>query len=1271
MAHTARPAATTPVREDAPDAPLYPEFDLARTPLKNQGTLLIEASAGTGKTYTLTGLVLRLIIEQNRPITQILVATYTRAATAELRASIRAALVKARDAFEADPGEEPADTPESVRPYLTEKCILFRRDYARLLRDALADFDDAPISTIHSFCARVLKEFAFESATFFRTDIQPENQPVYQRIADDFHRKYLVHAPSIFVAAIADEVTLKPESLARLAGVIDQRRNLDFGRENAGEQSALDELTRTAQDLTETVREVVAEYQKDPAALREQLIGREAEKWAKKPGFLDPLRKRWFIFESLTESASPFFAPGDLELFDYLNTAKARHGTRKNSSTPDLEIFRLGDRIGRLRETLPSLVKRAALEYAAAELREARQKADRVSYNHLAQNLVEALQGPYGENLCAALRKRYTVALIDEFQDTDAEQYRIVEQIFRKQLLILVGDPKQAIYRFRGADLYSYLNAAKQADLRYTLARNWRSEKNLVAAVNAIYERAPAPFAIDQIKYRRVKAAGTADQQPLKKGSLPEPPFHFVHLPSEDDETGDTRNITAARNLFVAWTVEEILTLLQGDYFLGQKRIAPDDIAILVRTHHDAEAYQSALAERRIPSVLSNTGNVWAEPEAQQLWRILRAVAQPENEGRLRTALATGILGFNAAEIEALVADEPAWEKLISHFRLFQLTWLRRGFMPMFGLFMQRQRIALTLIKQMRGERALTNLAQLAELIHAEEAKTHRGMDALIQWTGQRCAAAKDEDSPTAPEEQQLRLDRDESAVRILTMHTSKGLQFPIVFCPCCWGGLRDSNRIYFQPEKNAYRWELDEPKDTPNLRAQIENLADELRLIYVALTRAQHRCYLADFIPSKKGAAIPTALQFLLHTANPESGRETLLENFFQESDPVPDARVASDLRRLKEKFPAVFEIHTISSAVGDDSRQYSPQDSSHLDRRNLRAREFTAKLERDWRVSSFSLLKAMRAETDIRANALDEEFLPGVIIPSAEIGARDEQEAGGEDENFVHENVPADLSADEPSPSELSPLHDFPSGPKAGTFFHALLERVDFATAGHHRELLHSLLIDFNISIDRFGETISHWLRTVLSYPLHPEKADFSLAQLKSPHHVSREMEFFLPMSQITPSSLAEIFSRHAAADSPIAQVAPVLARSSFDSLQGYLRGFIDLIYVWEDRYYIVDWKSNYLGQALSDYHADQLPRHVIADLYPLQYTLYTLALHRLLQSKSPGYRYDRHFGGVTYVFLRGISENFSQFPPAGLFHDCPPANLISALDALFSGN
>ncbi len=1195
-------------------------FDLLNAPL--EGINLIEASAGTGKTYNIEGLFVRLVLEKRLPVDQILVLTFTNAATEELKERIRSKLAKAGHAFAgasvADPFIE-----KLVRRYPDSKTA------GALIHEALIGFDRAAIFTIHGFCQRILRENAFETRNAFDTELVAGQEVLLQEVADDFWRQMFYTAPLEFVAY--SQAGIKgPQYFYRL-----------LERVKTPDVRIIPEMSEPALDSLASFREALRALKRAWPASREAVAS----------SLKDPVLNATLYGSLKTDKNHPELTTRDLKvtglvdlmdhfadrrsigfpLFDHFakfTAAGVQRGTRKGCAPPRHPFFDQCGTVceqGRLLEAEMEryllYLKTRLFAVAAGELPRRKKEKNIQHFEDLLIAVRDALRSKDGNLLADEIRRQYRAALVDEFQDTDDIQYDILKRLFAHEnsLLFMIGDPKQSIYSFRGADIFSYMKAARHADKRFTLIENWRSRPDLITAVNTLFSSTRNPFVFDEIPFEPVKPA----LEPAGPRSDPGAAAFTLWYLEAADYSPDGKPVSRedAFRMVSAAVGDEILRLLAD----GPSAIEPGDIAVLVRTNFQAQRMKAVLSAGNVPSVLFTTANIFDSREALELEMILTAIADPGDLPRLKAALATETMGATAVN---LISDELSsdwWEQRIARIRTYHRLWEQQGFMRMFRRLLAAEHIKERLLGLVDGERRVTNTLHLAEILHRQTTQIHAGPTGLLKWL----ARQRDPSTPRL-EEDQLRLESDEKAVKIVTIHKSKGLEYRIVFCPFSWEGslLREREEFTFHDIENDGRLTLDlgsESSDRHAALAQNEILSENIRLLYVALTRARERCYLAW---GQINSTETSALAYLLHgggglPADPFSDDYTqMLKKYVGAKSP---AELAEDVKVLAARCHDLVRVSPLPAA-SEPPPVFKPNVASEED---LTYRKFGGKILQGWKIASFSsLLSTEIGDVDLPDRDLSPALpVPDPLIPDA--GARS--------------------------------VYSFPGGTRAGSFFHDVLENYDFSAKNPEdlRRLVTAKLQQYGFESD-WHDTVCRTIRKVVSLSLRPDFPQLKLANVR-PQSRLNEMEFYFPLNSINPDMLTKIFQDHGRSEI-LAGFPDRLKKLTFAPAAGFMKGYIDLVFEFRGRYYLVDWKSNHLGSTSADYDQNSLAETMRTDYYTLQYHIYTLALQQYLKLRKPDFRYRDHFGGVFYIFLRGVDDALG--PMYGVFFDFPAADLMQAL-------
>jgi exodeoxyribonuclease V beta subunit len=1114
----------------------YTDFDVCG-PLPS-GVTVLEASAGTGKTYTIAALAARYVAE-GTPLERLLLITFTRMATGELRDRVRERLVGCEQqlsrilAGAPDPETDPVLTLLASGPREDVAC---RRD--RLAR-AVADFDAATIATTHGFCQEVLAELGTIG------DLDPE---------------------TAFVEDVSDLL-----------------------------EQALDDLY---------VR---------------RFHGREPARFPR----VEALRIARAAVDNPMAELEPRDEPRD-------STAAMRY-------------------------RLASAVRR--------ELEERKRRMAIMTYDDLLTRLNATLGGENAEEARARLRARFEVVLVDEFQDTDPIQWQILDRAFAAEgiTLVLVADPKQAIYAFRGADVYAYLKAAEIAGARATLRENRRSDQGLLDAYDALFGE--ARLGHEGIAYRRVRAA-PAHLMPRLAGAPSDAPLRVRVVRRDEPGIERTPNgfasVDTARAHIARDLAADVVGLLSSNATIehrapdgrpvASERVRPGHLAVLVRRHVDAGLVRDELHAASVPAVINGAGSVFATQSARDWLALLEAIERPASQVRARTAALTPFLGWAAERIA--VAREEEWEAV--HRRLHR--WGRilrdRGVAAMTEAIVVGEDLAARMLAISAGERRLTDLRHLAQLLHRVASAERFGVTALRGWIAERI---DDADRDEGEEERARRLESDAEAVQVLTIHRSKGLEFPVVYCPFLWDPtwIRQREPVSFHDPATGYRHTIDVGLEGRTYRRHwqqhlVEQRGEDLRLAYVALTRAKHQAVIW-WAGSKDSCN--SALGRLLFAQ--DAGGNVAP---YGRSTPT-DAAVEERLRELAARAPRRIAVER--STLGMPAA-WSPPLAYPVE---LAAARFDRHLDPWWRRTSY---------TDITAEAHDpvvgsEPERPVVI---------DEPEAPSP--------LPATTGPDL-GLAVVSPFAEMPVGMRFGTFIHTVLEATDFAAPDLDAELAAHVAAGASTRSLDLGEPalVVEALRAAIETPLGPIVDSRRLADVERSDRLD-ELEFELPLAggdepsgRLTLQAIARVLREGVPPGDPMAEYAARLDDPALRAgVRGFLTGSIDLVIrlnaVGGVRFAIVDYKTNWLGPpdeplTLAHYRPEALAAEMSRAHYGLQALLYTVALHRYLRWRMPGYDPDRHLAGVLYLFVRGMAGEGD----AGVFSWRPPGGLVRALsDVLDEG-
>ncbi len=1212
---------------------------IAQLPL--QGIRLIEASAGTGKTYTIAMLYLRLVLGHGLPqrylSPEILVLTFTDAAASELRDRIRLRLTEAAQVFR---GQRPADPAlqDIMQAYPAED----HEQQAFVLEQAAEWLDEAAISTIHAWCLRVLQQHAFDSGSLFSLRLVKDLRDRRDEVVRDVWREWFYPLSAVDAARMT-RLLGSPDTLARdldrlvsansvrvcFAGLPARQRWSEVLQQLGQQQAVMDAAWQQVYSL----------WQQCGDEVRDLLEQASSTGQLSKTKYSKPICQSLYDALNNADAATPPAA----QVLVKMTPSALSGATNKGKQTPEHAFF---DRVEQWLSHVPA-IKEQEQQLLLALLTDLQQAVTQrlallmrtngeLSFDDLLTQLDNALTGPDADALAQRLRQRFPMALIDEFQDTDPLQFRLFSRLYDRRrwslaeqqqapacALLMIGDPKQAIYSFRGADLPTYLQARQYADQPcYTLTTNYRSDQALVEAVNALFSWGDSfPQGVfrqgndaNGLPFQPVQAA--RQQSPLQQqgadGWQPVRPLHLVI--SSDDETlskgkAQTYLAQVCAEQISQWLSQGAagqLCLFETETVRG---IAPGDIAVLVRTRHEARDIRVALQARGISSVFgSNRDSVYASQEAVQLQLWLEALVNPWDETRLRLALATPLLGYEWSRLAQLRVDEQAWEVELERAQQCHACWQQEGVLSAIRRWLFAYQVPARLLSDQYadGERALTNLLHLAELLQTASVDL-QGEHALIRYLAEHRAAA----DRGASDEAMLRLESDSERVRIVTLHQSKGLEYPLVCLPftCLPSGVKPKSWRHYHDAQGLAVIDLDNGSaTTATALAAAEQLQEDMRLFYVGLTRARHLLWTA-VLPVTKGTG-----KALLG----DTPWAVLLTGENELTDIAVLGQKLSDLCQHLAPYSQFEAVSFIQEPACSPVQLATPTVDL------LPARRFAGLPDQPWWISSYSAL----GQTESAVTST-------VVVP-------DDARMANFDEEL------------------RSALSDLPRGAETGTFWHEILEFAADYHFGRSADDLHQIEAElekrclqrgWQEHYDTLKQALPDWLRQSFSLP---QGNQLALSNLQE-YYV--ELEFWLASDQVSVADLDALIGRYCVPNEPRPALTPM-------RLNGLFKGFIDLVFAHQGRYYILDYKSNYLGDQALDYAPERIRQDMLKHRYDVQYALYLLALHRLLKVRLADYDYDLHIGGAVYLYLRGRGHE-----QMGEFAECPPRQLVEALDALFA--
>lgn len=1145
---------------------------------------LVEASAGTGKTFTITTYFVRAILEHDLSPEQILVLTYTKAATAELRARARERITEAIGLLDTDAGN--ADVLYGVVAKAVER--LGRGNVAKRLKTALGNMDRAAILTIHGFCQRLLQDYPLLFGIDFDFEVSEDDTSMHSDVAVDFWTTALYDAPDWLLRALESE-KVNTKQLAQLAKVASMPGVGILGPEPSKlDEDALERWLRIRHEAAELWRTHRAEVL-DILLNDEDLDGRQYQKRT--------VTNKWCVeLDDFFAKTRFRFPPSFMH-----RLAQGRMLTKAAGKEPIHPFFEACGRFWEVHESLVPSFNHAVFAFRERFIEFARDRARSRRENKAIftfDDLLATVYAPFDpsqahdsafepEVIADTVATAYPLALVDEFQDTDPVQYGILRAIYGESSAVYVGDPKQAIYAFRGADVFSYLGAVKDVgDRKHSLTTNWRSDPGVVHAINTLFSRQERPFILDGIGMEHAVPNHEENRSSFDAG------MELVFL----DRSLLGGPIAEAVAPIVA---DEIALLLDSNEQIENRPVEPDDIAVLCRSNIQALAVTGALRALGVPVSLDGGSSVMGTEIASDLSAVLEAVLLPGDTSLVRRALLTPLIGISPYELSTMT-DE-LWSDWVSRFREWKDTWHSQGVVRFVEDMLRSTGAETRIARRPLARRTLTDLLHVEELLMRGERERRRNPVALMQWF-RRLKEDRTSDDAITKQELQQRPDAESGAVRVSTIHNSKGLEYAIVYCPFTTNdaALRgfDCSAVKFHDEQRNIKIDLGSKEQDKHRRiSEDEALSEALRLLYVAITRAKYRCTLF-WGPGYNWQS--SALAYLLH------GR------------PVPAKMTQRDMEAAVEELAA-----SSSGAVGwrfAHTQQAAPRERE-APTRPLTARAQTRSFTHAPRIASFTSLTG------------HDEKTPGPRASAVEVGP-----------------VPALFS-------------DLPGGVRTGLLLHSILEHANFQELGGEetRGLIERELRGFGFDTS-LATAIQADLRSVGSTRLTPDLDGPRLVDLPKGTQL-RELEFTLFVDRPRLADLAALLKEHGAPSAAPAYYER-LGEVSSQRLQRFLRGYIDLMFEWQGRWYVADYKSN----TLPAYDRAATSEAVQREHYLLQAQLYTAAAQRYLKQRVPGYDPETNWGGALFLFLRGMRA--STRPGASVFFDRQPAELLKAVDLWLGG-
>lgn len=1121
------------------------EFIATDVPLSSSN--LIEASAGTGKTYSIAILVLRLILEEKFSIKEILMVTFTKAAVAELEERIRLFIRLAYKAANNEVIEDP-----TIKLLVANAISKYNEDEIKdLLKEAKLLLDETSVMTIHSFCQQSLNEFAFETNQLFGSETMQDTSSLILDEVNKFWREQIT---------VLDPLLLKfllPNGLNReiLEEIVSKSLNgqqfIDYNPQTFysfpvdEQREVLEEILLIERERSTFMEDLFQEVLESTDKLTECC---ESNSFAKKnvlPLILQPQVFINYLKENTEKSYINKVFSYWLEKLLVINTLQSEIDTKVRSVLSKLYYI--------------------SIQASAKNITYYKEKNSVLSFNDMIVQLHKALTKPNSEKLIIALRKKYKAVFIDEFQDTDKLQYEIFKSAFGKDtILFYIGDPKQSIYAWRQADLNTYFEAADEVANKYGMNQNYRSSENFIKAMNIFFlptnnfDTFYFGLADESIKYNTVNSP-----IPNKKGILLNAGKEEIPITIFENQKSE--------ELYQTVCAQIIQLLEKGDFLIdkdGKKRtIKPSDIGILVRKKSEGRNIKAQLAKYGIPAITIDDSKVLQTSEARSLFYLLNAFFE-SNPSNVNKALLSPLTGFSRLEILKLNHD-----KELENFKRYGLLWQRSGVYATLMKFLIDYDIKGNLLNNFsgNGERSITNLFQLIEILHKIQSSKNFSQIELINWLKRGLEGMK-----TDGDEYEQRVESDMDAIEIVTIHKSKGLEYNIVFAPFL--DLKaDNNHVFssFKEKKTGeYLFGITENLEDNQSKMMKEQLEQEnRRLLYVAITRAVYKCYISRFTYYKNNTSLIPFVRAI--QTNPDSCE------FIQFSDTL---EIEKNYRysKLRNQIDS-----TPSLAVNFDLS------------------------EENWRKLSYSFL------------AKKPDYIPK---PNSHTDLIDY-------EYFIFKQLL--------------------KGNITGNLLHHIFEKIDFTNELYWEKQIQAALIRFMPKqLESYRVPLIQLLKEVLNAKIKIGKKEFKLSEITTNKRLNElEFDFNVPAFEIETLNSLSIINNQ--------------VYNYNGKLEGIMNGKIDLLFEHDGLYYILDWKSNFLGDALDNYAKDNLNTAMNNNNYHLQYFIYTIAAKKYLQRRLSNFNYEQQFGGVIYIFIRGLRENNDN----GIFVSKPDLKLIEELENILS--
>ncbi len=1123
-------------------------FNTSSVPL--EGSNLIEASAGTGKTYSIAIMVLRLILEKRISVKEILMVTFTKAAVAELEERIRLFI---REAHKVSGENQITD---AAITKVVEQAIRdsTRKEVQQLLKEAVLFLDETSVLTIHGFCQQTLTEFAFETNQLFGSETLNDIASLIDREVNKFWRENITTLHINLLGQLIEHGLKRSDIVSVLKDHISGKKYFEYDENESYSLCGEDQVSfsATIKELTEKDKEI-------------------------KECVYDHIKKNSARLKTISESNRHAQA-SVLHLIDtpaeFLNTIVSR----KDKIYIDKlygDIIEQHDECDKLiqdkNDIIQSVINKIychAIGTVTAAIDKYKQRNSLLAFDDMIVNLHKAIVSDNNKNLISSLQKKYKAVFVDEFQDTDRLQYQIFHTAFGSghTILFYIGDPKQSIYAWRKADIFTYFKASDETDNKYGMNTNYRSSARLIQAMNLFFK----PYTGFDTFYfteqeKSIEYIGVEAPADNKKGEL-----FFNGEPDAPITIYENQN-----NSEVAETVTaQIIALLENEnYKIKEKgtsrKIRPSDIGILVRKNKQAIAVKSCLAKRGIPAVTIDDSKILQSEEAQYVLYLLEALINI-NKSTINKALLSPFTGYDTKAVLAL-----SEEAVLNDFREYKNIWDKDGVYSFLMKFVFDYQVRTLLLNRHteNGERTIANLFQVIEVLHKVQSEKQFSASELTNWLKRGIDGMQ-----TEGDEFEQRVESDDEAVKIVTIHKSKGLEYNIVFAPF----LDLDKKIHFR--FSSFRDTVTGDyifADSQQLNQEQQQILDEQteqenrRLIYVAITRAVYKCYISKSLaPYYKDSSLVPFLSSL-------KGANATLIRF--------------------DNFPVIPEKYYYSKAD-----EWIPVNSKKAV--NFRLSQL------NWRKLSFTSLSP--GHTGVIKNSINSH--------------------NDKYDHFVFKQLV--------------------KGNKTGNLLHFIFENIDFTNNRYWEYTINNALKRFMPKHQKeYAPMLLQLLHHLINVHINVSGQQFTLAGIPQEKRLN-ELEFDFNLSVFDPSDITDLEENEKR----------INVKYNYQESEGIMNGKMDMFFEQAGKYYVLDWKSNFLGDTLDYYKKELLTEAMSENNYHLQYLLYTVAAKKYLESRLPVFNYDTDFGGVIYLFVRGVRSEGD----TGVFSYKPTIEMIERLEGIFDG-